>query len=178
MTLSPPALIAQRTRAGACFATLAAVLAIIACTGFAKAQQATPAAVAAAKEMIETKGALAMFDPLIPGVIETVKNTLLRTNLQLSKELNEVAAQLRAEYAAKRAEITNEVARVYAEQFTEKELKDMTAFFKTPLGKRLLEAEPRAVELSMTRVQAWSERLSEEMFGRFRAEMRKKGHNL
>ena len=153
-------------------------LAMFACAGPARAQQPTPATLAAAKEMIETKGAFAMFDPLIPGVVETVKNTLLRTSPQLSKDLNEVSAQLRKEYAAKRADITNEVARVYAEQFSEKELKDMTAFYKTPLGKKMLETEPRAVELSMTRVQAWSERLSEEVFTRFRAEMRKKGHNL
>jgi uncharacterized protein len=178
MTFSTPASIAPRARAGARFAALAVALAMLVCAGSATAQQPTPSTLAAAKELIETKGALGMFDPLIPGVIESVKNTLLRTSPQLSKDLNEVSAQLRAEYAPKRADVSNEVARAYAEQFTEKELKDLTAFFKTPLGKKVLEAEPRAVELSMTRVQAWSERLSEEMFGRFRAEMRKKGHNL
>jgi hypothetical protein len=178
MTFSTPASTIRRAGTGVRFVALAVALAMFACAGSAKAQQPTPATLAAAKELIEIKGAANMFEPLIPGVVESVKNTLLRTSPQLSKELNEVSAQLRAEYASKRADITNEAARAYAEQFTEKELKDMTAFFKTPLGKKMMELEPRAMEQSMTRVQAWAERLSEEMFTRFRAEMRKKGHNL
>jgi len=143
-----------------------------------RAQEASPGALAAAKELVEVKGATSMFDPLIPGVIETAKNAFLRTNPGLSKDLNEVAAQLRTEYAAKRSEIGVEVARTYATSFTEKELRDTVAFYKTPLGKKLMEVEPRVMEQSMTRVQNWAEKFSDDMVARVRVEMRKKGHNL
>src|SRR3954465_13240533 len=105
----------------------------------ARAQENSPGAVAAAKELIELKGATNMFDPVVPGVIETAKNMFLQTNLSLSKDLNEVAAQLKKDYAAKRSEISTEMARTYAQQFSEKEIRDAVAFYKAPLGKKLIE---------------------------------------
>lgn len=177
------AAMARRARASA-FVVLGATLALLAHAVPARAQaqaptpEPAPAAVAAAKELIEMKGAMTLFEPLVPGVIETAKNAYLRTNPGLSKDLNEVAAALRTEFAGKRAEVANEIARTYAAQFTEKELREVIAFYKTPAGKKVIDVEPRVLEQSMTRVQSWAERFSEDMMTRFRADMRKKGHNL
>jgi hypothetical protein len=159
-----------------CAALLAGVL-LAGGTSYAQPQP-SPAALAAANELIELKGAAHMFDPVVPGVIETAKNTLLQTNTTLSKELNEVAAALRQQYAGKRAEVTAEIARLYAQRFTEAEIKQAIAFYKTPLGKKLIEEEPRVLEESMGRIQNWADRFAEDMLRRFREEMRKKGHNL
>ena len=57
-------------------------------------------------------------------------------------------------------------------------MKDTLAFFKSPLGKKLLLEEPRFVEASLGRAQEWANKLSEEMLGKIRAEMKKKGHNI
>jgi uncharacterized protein len=157
----------------------AAMLAALVLAGPARAQQEpTPGAVAAAKEMIEMKGAMNLFETLVPGVIETARSTLLRTSPNLSKDLTDVAQALRKEYAGKRADIAEEIARTYATQFNEKELREVIAFYKTPVGKKLIEVEPTVLEQSMTRVQSWAERFSDNVMTRFRAEMRKKGHNL
>jgi hypothetical protein len=144
----------------------------------AGAQAQTPASLAAAKELISLKGGATMFDPLVPGVIESAKNTYLPTNPQLSKELNEVSLQLRKEYDPKRAEILNEVSKIYAQHFTEQELKDLVAFYKTPLGKKMITEEPIALDQSLKAAQAWATKFSDEVLERFRAEMKKKGHPL
>ena len=169
-----------RTGAPWWFCALALVAALTMLTGgrSASAQEPPPAAVAAAKELIELKGATNMFDSLVPGVIESAKNTFLRTSPNLAKDLNDVATQLRTENAAKRGEINNEMARIYAQRFTEKEIRDAVAFYKTPLGKKIIEVEPQVLETSMTRIQTWADQFSENMMTRFRAEMRKKGHTL
>lgn len=144
----------------------------------ATAQQPTPGAVAAARDMIATKGGMAMFDTVIPGVVETVKNSFIPTNPQLSGELNEVAAMLRKEYDPKRSEMQNEIARVFAQHFTEKELKELTAFYKTPLGQKLVKEEPTAIQEAFQNAQTWAEQFSDTVMTRFRVEMRKKGHPL
>ena len=167
----------RRCAAPKFYASLAG-LAFLIVAGAAQAQEPPAAAIAAAKELIELKGATNMFDPVVPGVIETAKNMFLQTNLSLSKDLNEVAAQLKKDYAAKRSEISTEMARTYAQQFSEKEIRDAAAFYKSPLGKKLIELEPKVLEQSMTNIQNWADRFSEEVIGKFRAEMRKKGHNL
>lgn len=140
--------------------------------------QPTPGAVAAAKELLELKGATAMFDPLVPGVIEAAKNTLLPTNPGLFKDLNEVADLLKQQYAGRRAEIVEEISRLYAQRFTEQELKEVIAFYRTPVGKKFVTVEPTVIDESLSRAEAWSNRLSDEVLERFRAEMKKRGHDL
>jgi hypothetical protein len=146
--------------------------------GSASAQQPTPAAVSMAKEILDVKGSFTMFEPIVPGVIETAKNVLLQQSPNLQKDLNETAATLRTQLAPRTGELKEEIAKLYALRFTEAELKEALTFFKSPLGKKLLLEEPRFVEASLGRAQEWANRLSEEMMSKIRAEMKKKGHNL
>jgi len=154
---------------------------VIAWGGFAAPAQAQPAsasAIATAKELVELKGGAGMFDPIIAGVVDQAKNALLRTSPQLSKELTEVAATLTAEFQPRRSDLINEAAKFYAGRFTEPELKEMVTFYKTPLGRKMLVQEPLVLDETFNYVQSWAPRVAEEMMNRFRAEMRKKGHQL
>jgi uncharacterized protein len=144
----------------------------------ARAQAPTAGALTAAKELVALKGGAVMFDPLIPGVIESAKNQLVPTNPQLSAPLNEVAAQLHKEYAAKRAELLDIIAQAYAKRFTEAELKDVVAFYKTPAGKKMIAQEPAAIQESLTAAQQWANEFSDVVLQRFRTEMQKKGYKL
>jgi hypothetical protein len=144
----------------------------------AQAQNPTAGAVAAARELIQAKGGAAMFEPAVPGVVESTKNSFLPTNPNLSRELNEVAAQLRKEYEAKKAELVYEVAIVYAKHFTEQELKELVAFYRSPLGQKMLKEEPVALDESFKRAQDWSIEFADVVMGRFRTEMKKRGHQL
>jgi len=152
--------------------------ACVAFVGVARSQQPSPAAIATAKELIEIKGALNIFEALVPGVIEQTKNMFLQTNPALSKDLNEVAAQLRAELAPRRTELTEQVALLYAQRFTEQELKSTLLFYKSPLGKKLAAEEPGFVDQSLRFAQDWANKLSDEVVGKMRVEMKKKGHDL
>ena len=138
----------------------------------------TPGALAAAKELVALKGGNSMFDRLIPGVIERVKNTYVPTNPQLIGPLNQVAAQLKKEYGPKTAEINNEVAKVYAQHFTEAELKDILVFYKSPAGRKMIVEEPKAIEQSLKAAQDWAAKFSDVVLERFRVEMKKKGYDL
>jgi uncharacterized protein len=162
-------------------AALAALVIAVGFAGFAppvRAQQPSAAALAAAREIATLKCADALLRPLIAGVVERTKLALLQTNPMLEKEFNEVAAKLRAEYAPRNAELMNEIAKVYASRFTEQELKDVLVFYKTPAGRKMLAEEPRLVEQTMGTAQNWGTKLSEEVLVKFRAEMRKRGHEI
>ena len=67
---------------------------------------------------------------------------------------------------------------VYASRFSEQELKDALTFYRTPLGKKLIEQEPKILDQTMTDAQAWGDKLSQEVMNRMRAEMKKRGHEL
>lgn len=162
-------------------ATLAVGLALSAAP--AVAQQAppprsTPAAIAAAKEILAIKNASAMYQGAVPGLVEKTKVALIQQNLNYQKELNEVAQVVAQQLNGRQNEIGEGMAQVYASEFTEQELKDLVTFYKSPLGKKLIDAEPRAIGLSMAFMNSWAQNFSETVMGAFRAEMRKRGKEI
>ncbi len=146
--------------------------------GLASAQEPSPSAMALAKELIVLKGSTQLWDAVVPGVIEQAKGVYLQTNPALGKELSDVAAQLRSEYAPRASQLSDQVAQLYAKTFTEQELKDALAFYKTPLGKKIVNEEPKVLDDGFRRIQQWTNKFSEEVMNRMRAEMKKKGYDL
>jgi hypothetical protein len=157
---------------------LAAAVVIVCGAGAASAQQPSAGAVTMAKEIISLKGATGLWEPIVPGVVEQAKNTFLQMNPQLSRDLTEVSVRLRSELAPRLAELNEEIARLYAARFTEPELKDVLAFYKTPAGRKMIVEEPKVLETSMTHAQNWANKLSEEVISKFRVEMKKKAQDL
>lgn len=149
----------------------------------APAAPATPGApsanaVALASELLALKGGTQMFGGMVDGVIESAKNSFLPNNPSLNRPLNEVAVQLRKEFEPKKAELMTEVSRAYARRFTEQELRELLAFYKTNLGKKVLSDESPAVEDAFKRAQEWTNNFSDQILIRMRTEMRNKGHDL
>lgn len=158
---------------------IAAATVLIALGSPASAQQKpSPAAIATAKEIITVTGATNLFTPLIPGVIEQAKILFLQQDPGLTNDLNATAAQLRTQLAPRLSEVTDHVAELYASKFTEQELKDLLTFYKSPLGGKLIKDQPVIADGSLRFAQDWANKLSEEVVGMIRAEMKKKGHNL
>ncbi len=156
----------------------AVAVTLVACGPAAHAQQPSAASVATAKELIAATGATTMFDPLIAGVVEQAKLLYLQQNPALAADLNEVAAKMRTDLKPRFNDITNEVAVLYAQKFSEQELKDILAFYKTPAGQKLLKTQPDIIASSMDYARNWANKLSEEVVVKMREEMKKKGHNL
>lgn len=156
----------------------AVIAALIAGASVAFAQQPSPVALATAKEIMKTSGAMTLFNPLIPGVVEQAKNLYLQQNPGLSKDLNEIAAKLRADLMPRMEELTNEMAKLYATHFTEQELKDILAFYKTPTGTKLLNEQPKIADEGLKYAQDWANALSDRVMSLMRDELKKRGHNL
>src|SRR3954464_809638 len=139
---------------------------------------ASPAALAAAKEILAMKNASAMYASAVPNIVEKTKNVLMQSNLNYQKDLNEVAVIVAKSLAGREKEIGDGMAQVYANEFSEQELKDLVTFYKSPLGQKLLASEPRAISFSMSYMNDWAQNFAETINGEFRAEMRKRGKQI
>lgn len=166
----------QAIQRAARLAVVAVVLAVF--IPAAHAQQPPAASIAVAKQLISTTGATAVFTPLIAGVVEQAKLLFLQQDPALAKDLNEVAAKIRTDLQPRFAELNDEVAKLYATNFSEQELKDILAFYQSPAGKKMLTVQPRVIDASMSFAQTWANKLSDEVIGKIRDEMKKKGHAL
>ena len=155
-------------------------LALVAVVGPARAEQKEPSANALkmAREIIDLKNATILFEPMVPGVIERVKSMLLQTSPNLRKELDDVSNNLRKVYAPRTTDLLTDISWVYASRFTEAELKEILAFYRTPTGKKVITQEPQVFDDAMAGLPGWQEKFAEEVIARFRAEMKKRGHDL
>src|ERR1700719_2818742 len=139
---------------------------------------ASPAAIAAAKEILAMKNAGAMYVRVVPNIVQQTRDQLMQSNLNYQKDLNEVAVIVANKLAGREAEIGEGMANIYANDFSEQELKDLLTFYKSPLGQKLLSTEPRAIQSSMSYMNQWAQQFAETVNGEFRAEMRKRGKEI
>jgi hypothetical protein len=157
----------------------AVAVALVALGATANAQpKPSAAAMATAQQLVKITGAASAFDPLIPGVVEQAKLLFLQQNPDLAGDLNAVAAELRKEYAPRVSELTNHVAELYAKRFTEAELKQILAFYTSPIGKKYQNQLPQIVRDSGQFAHDWANKLSDQVIEKMREDMKKRGHPL
>lgn len=155
----------------------------------ASAQQAAPAPSAAAKppspaqlqlarELVMVSGEGRMFDGAIPVLVEQVARRFLQTNPDLAKQLAEVGMQVAKEMDKRKGEAVDMLAAIFASRFTEAELKDAIAFYRTPTGIKLVQERPTIFQDAMKGVEPWTAQVGAEAADRIRAEMKKRGVNL
>ena len=140
--------------------------------------QPSPAAILLAKQIVDVKGVKSMFEPMVRGVVQKVKDTFMQTNFMWSKDLNEVAVIVQKDYDPRLNELIDETARIYASHFTEAELKSILTFYQSPVGRKMIAEEPKALDESMANAGNWGDKLSEEVITKMRIEMKKRGHDL
>ncbi len=98
-----------------------------------------------------------------------------QNNLNYQKDLNEVAVIVAKNLAGRVTEVADAMAQIYANEFTEQELKDLVTFYKSPLGNKLLVSEPRAIQFSMSYMNQWAQQFAATVDLEFRSEMKKRG---
>jgi hypothetical protein len=150
----------------------------------ASAQQAPPpkppsaTAISSAKEILTMKNANAMYSGAVTSMVQRVKETLVSRNLNYQKDLDEVSLVIARSQAGRSNEIGETMAKIYATDFTEQELKEIVTFYKSPVGQKLLVQEPKSILASSQFMQDWASRFAEEVNQMFRAEMHKRGKDL
>jgi hypothetical protein len=102
----------------------------------------------------------------------------MQTNFMYAKDLNEIANNLEREYSPRVNELVDGSARVYASYFTEAELKEILTFYQSPVGRKVIVEEPKALEASMANAGDWGDKLSDDIIAKMRQEMKKRGHDI
>ncbi|WP_460449548.1 DUF2059 domain-containing protein [Alsobacter sp. SYSU BS001988] len=143
-----------------------------------QAAQPTATHLAVAREVVVASGLSRSFESMVPQFMEQMKSNLLTTRPEIGKDLTEVLGRLKPEFEGQREDILNAAARIFASRLSEPELKDVAAFYKSASGQKYVAAQPPVMDELFGQMQAWSQRLSEFMIGRVRAEMKKKGVDL
>jgi len=122
----------------------------------AKAQEATPAHLAAARSAVDAIDSTEQFDNILMNAATQIKADLIGSNPNMQSEISDMVDERAIALAPRRVDLENEVARVYAKLFTEQELKDIAAFYGSEAGKKLLKQGPVASREMMVAADVWS----------------------
>jgi uncharacterized protein len=164
---------------------VAAALLALALTGAAypavaqsAAPQPTPGALLLAKQIVQVKHVQDVFQPIVRGVVQKSRDMFMQTNFMWGKDLNEVAVNVEKQFTPRVTELVDASARIYATHFTEPELRDLLAFYQSPLGQKAIAQEPKVLDESMVYAGTWADNLSQEVITAIRIEMKKRGHDM
>jgi uncharacterized protein len=144
-------------------ATAAALGLFFVCTGFANAQEISPEHLKQARSAIAAIGATNQFDSVLPQAADALKSEMIQKDPNLEALIastvdNEVLA-----LAARRGDLENEAARVYAKVFTEAELKTIADFYSTDVGKKLISDGPLATRQLIEAANIWQSGIARDL---------------
>lgn len=144
----------------------------------AQTAQPTPEHLALARAVIDFTGATRAFDSVAPKLLQDARTMILRTHPALQQDLDSVIAGMEREFGDKENELIEQIAKIYADKFTENDLKEIAAFYQSPAGRKLTVTIPDVLRESYQSAQEWGRELSVEVISRIREEMKKKGHDI
>lgn len=143
----------------------------------AQSQQITPSHLQAARAVVIGSGIERSFDAVVPSLFNQVREQLV-TRPELTKDMEEIIVKISPELEARKSEMVDQAARIYASQISEADLKDIGAFFSSPAGKRYVTSQPAILQELFLKMQDWQQSLSAAVVERIRAEMRARGKDF
>ena len=159
----------------------AALLALglsLALGGGAMAQEISPSQLQAALGVARAAPNLGNFDSLLPFLSTQVQNRLILTRPDLFREIADTVDKQALELVARRGELDNEVARIWARQFSESELEEIAAFFGSELGAKYKQILPQIGEELLAAGRRWSRRIGDELYEFSLEDMKRQGHEF
>lgn len=110
-----------------------------------KAQTPSPAAIKSAEQLLIAAGADAMID-------KSVKTMIAQYSAQMPADKKEKFVKVMNEFMSKYFSwnlLKHDMCEMYAREFTEPEMKQLTTFYKTPLGIKLNQKQPILMQKGM-----------------------------
>jgi hypothetical protein len=140
--------------------------------------QVSPGALLLAKQIVQVKKVNDVFKPIVAGVVQKSRDLFLQTNFMYQKDIDEVAFNVGKQFAPRVTELVDASASFYASHFTEQELRDLLAFYQSPLGQKAMTEEPKVLDQTMIYAGGWADSLSQEVIQAMRIELKKRGHDM
>ena len=136
----------------------------------------SPEALAAAQEMMRAINATAVAEQTMAQVSQQITAALAQNS---GKPVGEVSAivedVLMPEFRRRIPEMMDFTARLWASQMSPAELRELTEFYRTPLGQRLNEVAPTVAAQSALFGMRWGQDVGRSALAKHREELRARG---
>lgn len=158
--------------------TAAAAMTILVVSAPARAQGPSPEAMAAARELIAVSRAADQFKTILPLIAQQLKPAIVQGRPEVERDYDKVMPVM-TELALKHIDsVIDDMAAIYANTFSAEEMRQVAAFYRTPVGQRFLDKVPEILQQSMALGQTFAQRLLQDFQKAVTDELRNRGHKL
>jgi hypothetical protein len=118
----------------------------------AQAQTPTPPspdALAAGREVIQATHATDNFKAILPMIFQNLKAAVVQNRPEVEQQYDQMIPIFTQKAQERVAEMTDKYAAVYASNFTAAELHELVAFYRSPVGQKLVQLQPVIAQQAM-----------------------------
>lgn len=152
--------------------------AILAVAAPAMAQEVPPEQLALARKYIELTDNAGVYEITLVEIGMGTLTELTTQNPEIAKEVDLAIGKVLETYQARKGELIDQFARVYATRFTVEELQQIVAFYESPTGVKLAAANTEVNQDLQAVLQVFTNNTRSEFFAKVRAELRAQGFEV
>jgi uncharacterized protein len=150
----------------------AAVLCVTFAASTTYAQDSNAEKMAAAKELLVASNADKQFEIILPIIFNQLRQNMPPA-LKEVEAREKIFDKILAKALERRQEVIDQIAGIYVELLTVDEMKAIAAFYKTPVGQKLITVMPQLAQKSMEVGNAWGMKIAQEAMQKVNEEAQK-----
>lgn len=144
-------------------AAVLAASAFVMAASQAFAQEIADSHLKAARATIDAVNATDSYDVILPAAAQQLKAELIQQNPDLTDLIISTVDEKALALAGRRADLEREAAIAYAKIFSEPELNDITAFYNSEAGKKLLASGPIVAREVVKAAEIWQRGIARDL---------------
>ncbi|WP_363331151.1 DUF2059 domain-containing protein [Bradyrhizobium sp.] len=146
------------------------------CTAAAQAPSAE--AMTAARSLVTTMKLPEQYKALLPAILLGLRRTLTQDRPEIERDYDSMKPMVDAAFQPYYTAMLDDVAAIYANNYTVAEMRDMETFFQRPVGQKYLEKSPIIAQQTTKVTQDASHKAADDLRTRLTEALRQKGHKL
>ena len=146
--------------------------------GASEAQTPSPDGMSAARALVTTMKLSEQYKALLPAILLGLRPAVVQDRPEIERDYDAMMPMLTDVFAPYYSAMVDGIVTIYANNFTAGELREIEAFYRQPVGQKLLEKSSMVAQQSIQIGQEVGRKAADDLKGRLTEALRQKGHKL
>ena len=164
-------------RAAVFFAAILS-LAVLSLSLPAVAQELAPEHLALARKYVDLTDKQSVYETTVVQTAIDTTRQILKQNPQIADKVNTAVGTVVKTYKPRKSELLDQIARIYAQQFSMEELQQIVNFYSSDVGQKLVTSNVVINRQLQQVMQIFQTNLNTEFFSKVKSELKKSGVDI
>ena len=143
-----------------------------------RAEAPAPDAIEAARSLVTTMKLADQYKALLPAILLGLKPAITQDRPEIERDYEAMMPMIAEAFTPYYASMVDGIAAIYASNFTADELRQIEAFYRQPVGKKMLEKMPVISQQALAVGQEIGRKAADDLRQRITEALRQRGHKL